>query len=84
MAIEKRFSAKLEDVEIVLVCPQCRARRGYALKNWAPGHIQPCGNCKKSSEDPRGDLLGLKMALRKVIDASDIPFEIRLEFTDHV
>jgi hypothetical protein len=83
VAIEKRFSAKLDDVEIVLVCknPKCGARIGHALKDWAPGGIPRCASCNNPPDDP-GQLLALKSALRNAITAKDLPFEIRLEFTD--
>ena len=83
MAIEKRFSGKLSDLEIVLVCktPKCGARIGYQLKTWEAGGIPKCTNCKDAPEDA-GELLALKTALRKAIEsAQKIPFEVRIEFT---
>lgn len=84
MATEKRISAMLKDLDIVLVCTEtdCRARITIPLKSWKKGEIvSRCPNCRRSFET--GELLALKTPLLNAIErASELPFEIRLEFPD--
>jgi hypothetical protein len=82
MAFEKRLSARLDDLTVVLICKKCQARIGYDLKSWKAGSILGCMDCRESYQDSN-ELLALKTALRDAIDPRrNLPCEIRLELTD--
>jgi hypothetical protein len=85
VAIERRFSASLNDLEVVLICKKCGARIGYSVLEWnsVPGK---CPNCPQSSpglSEPDQRIELLRMHFRTAIhSAAKLPFEIRVEFID--
>ncbi|MGC2287394.1 MAG: hypothetical protein WA542_19235 [Candidatus Acidiferrum sp.] len=82
MAIEKRISAKLDDLEIVLVCTakDCGTRMTYALTKLPLINIPGCPVCSPRQEGP-GELQQFKKDVRTMLaSAGKVPFEIRLEF----
>jgi hypothetical protein len=92
MAIEKRFSAALEDIsEIVFVCrnKECGARTSYKLSNWSKIPYK-CANCASPGElpnpgTPEAQLLTeLRQILLSLIGTEDASrrFDVRLEVAE--
>ena len=86
MTIINRFCPELSDIVAVrLECKHCHVTLSYPPSDWKPAYLK-CPNCGATlvSASPQSKelvLLGeLADALRRLANAGDLEFQLRLEF----